>query len=68
MAVVLRQSLALALRRCFWMVLTDGLPVVRMVAEYPVNALLMIVVIFLLSWPLSGDGVRFAVGWMVGNY
>ena len=49
------------------MVLTDGLPLVRMMAEYPVNALVIVVVIFLFGWPLSGDGVRFAVGRVVGN-
>jgi hypothetical protein len=44
-----------------------GVPTVWMVATYPVNVLLIIVVIFLFGWPLSGDGVRFAVGWVVGN-
>jgi hypothetical protein len=38
-----------------------------MVAEYPVNALVMIVVIFLFGWSLSGDRGRFAVGRVVGN-
>jgi len=65
MAVVLRQSLALALRRCFWMVLTDGLPLVRMMAEYPVNALVIVVVIFLFGWPWwrRGEICSWSGGW-----
>jgi hypothetical protein len=43
-----------------------GVPLVWMVATYPVNVLLMIVVIFLFGWPWWRR-VRFAVGPMVGN-
>jgi uncharacterized membrane protein len=51
MAVVLRQSLALDLRICCLIVLIAGVPLVRMMAEYPVNALVIVVVIFLFGWP-----------------
>lgn len=50
------QSLALDLLRCFLIVPIDGRLLVRIVALYPVNSLVMVVVIFFLS----------LVGWLVG--